>query len=112
VKANWLSVVSREKQLKGRISKDLQFRFENSLDRERSEFASKWKTFFERAGGRGGLAGYITVIQHYSTVVFFHLELTVLLVLLYFGYDSINNIATNASSVSWILNSKNPVVSS
>ena len=56
------------------------------VNRDRKQFAKKWKTFFEVAGGVGGFSGYLTVLRHYSCVVYFHLFLLVPLGWLYMAY--------------------------
>jgi hypothetical protein len=109
-RANWLAVSAKERQLKTEMSRLLQFRFEDVLNSERSQFAKKWKTFFEKAGGPSGLTGYFTILQHYSTVVFLHFWLMIPVVFLYFGYDSIMDTVNNAGNTTWIMSTQHPLI--
>lgn len=109
-RANWLAVSAKERQLKTDMSRLLQFRFEDVLNQERVTFAKKWKTFFEKAGGPGGLSGYFTIFTHYSTVIFLHFWMMIPVVFLYFGYDSIMETVNNAGDVNWIMNTSHPLI--
>jgi hypothetical protein len=47
--------------------------FRAIINQERRAFARTWKTFVERSGGVLGWSTFLTILNHYSTVVYLHI---------------------------------------
>ncbi len=65
----------KKEQLTTQMAMVLQLKYIDTINADRLRFANKWKTFFEKAGGPGGISGYLTILSHYSAVVYLHLFL-------------------------------------
>lgn len=57
-------------ELKINNSRKILFTFEDYINKERREFAKKYKTFFEKSGGSFGFSGYLTIFYHHTKVFF------------------------------------------
>jgi hypothetical protein len=76
----------KKHQLQTKLTMTLQLKYIEVVNRDRQNFAKQWKTFVERAGGVGGISGYLTLATHYSSVIYYHLFLLLPLAWLYFEY--------------------------
>lgn len=88
-KAEWRRELSKARIEKVTLQQELMYKYEDVINEERYKFAKQWKTFFEKAGGPLGIWGYLTIIKHYSIVVYLHLFLLVPMSWLYFEYYEI-----------------------